>query len=94
VATVADYLASVTPGQRAEYERIRAIVRELVPDADETISYGLPTFTYRGKYLLYWGAFKNHMTLFPGTVKFTEAAPISPDAVRAMVLKRYAELTG
>jgi uncharacterized protein YdhG (YjbR/CyaY superfamily) len=64
--TVEDYLKNATPAQRAEYERIRRIVKRLVPNAEEVISYGIPTFKYKGKYVLYFGAFKGHMSLFPG----------------------------
>ena len=59
------YLSQATNDQRAEYERIRRIVAATVPTFEETISYGIPTFKYKGKYLLYFGAFKNHMSLFP-----------------------------
>jgi len=65
MATVNDYLTSITPEQRMHYERIKAVVLRLVPDAEETISYGMPTFKYREKPLLYFGAFKNHMSVFP-----------------------------
>ncbi len=66
MTTVDEYLSNITTSQKAEFERIRKIVREIVPEAEETISYGIPTFKYRGKFLLYFGAFKNHMSLFPG----------------------------
>lgn len=59
------YLSRATADQRAEYERIRGIVAATVPTFEEVISYGIPTFKYKGKYLLYFGAFKNHMSLFP-----------------------------
>lgn len=64
--TVDEYLVSITPVQKAEFERIRKIVKKAVPDTVEVISYGIPTFKYKGKFLLYFGAFKNHMSLFPG----------------------------
>ena len=35
-----------------------------VPDAVEAISYGLPTFKYRGKVLIHFGATKNHCALY------------------------------
>ncbi len=66
-ASVGAYLKDCTPDQKNEFERIRKIVKKLVPEAEEVISYGMPTFKYNGKYLLYWGAFKNHMSLFPGS---------------------------
>lgn len=65
--TVDEYLENASPAQRAEFERIRKIVKKLVPKAEETISYGIPTFKYKGKYLLYFGAFRNHMSVFPGS---------------------------
>ena len=66
------YLAALTPAQRAQFERIRRIVRSIVPDAEETISYRIPTFKHRGKYLIYFAAFKDHMSVYP-TVGAVEA---------------------
>lgn len=63
--TVTSYLENASLDQREEYERIRAIVATSVPEFEEMISYGLPTFKYKGKPLLYFGAFKNHMSIFP-----------------------------
>jgi uncharacterized protein YdhG (YjbR/CyaY superfamily) len=63
---VKEYLQNITPHQKAEYERIRKIVLSIAPDAKETISYGIPTFKYKDTYLIYFGAFKNHMSVFPG----------------------------
>ncbi len=65
--TIEEYLKNVTLAQKAEFARIRKIVKRTVPEVEETISYGIPTFKYKGKYLLYFGAFKNHMSLFPGS---------------------------
>src|SRR5687768_7626930 len=66
MATIDEYLKHVTPPQKTEFERIRKIVKSLVPESEETITYGIPTFKYKGKYLIYFGAFKNHMSIFPG----------------------------
>jgi uncharacterized protein YdhG (YjbR/CyaY superfamily) len=60
-----EYLENIAPAQRAEYERIRKIVKQLVPEMEETISYGIPTFKYKGKYVLYFAAFKTHMSVYP-----------------------------
>jgi uncharacterized protein YdhG (YjbR/CyaY superfamily) len=62
---VEHYLAQVEQPQRVELERIRSMVLSSVPDAIEGISYGMPGFKYKGVYLLGFGAFKNHMSLFP-----------------------------
>lgn len=60
-----NYLAKLEPEQRTELQRIRTFVKQHVPDATEGISYGLPAFKYKAKPLVYFGAFKNHMSLFP-----------------------------
>lgn len=65
--TIDEYLANVTPTQKAEFLRIRKIVNTTVKDVEEVISYGIPTFKHKSKYLLYFGAFKDHMSLFPGS---------------------------
>lgn len=62
-----DYLKNVKPSQKAELERVRKIIKQIVPEAEETISYGMPTFKYNKKYLIYFAAFKNHMSIFPAS---------------------------
>lgn len=62
---VQEYIANTTAEQQLEFKRIQTIMYGLVPDAKEVISYGIPTFKYKGKYLLYFGAFKSHMSVFP-----------------------------
>lgn len=65
--TLQEYVSSLTPAQKTEYERVKKIVHSVVPEGvEEMISYGIPTFKYNGTHLLYFGAFKNHMSLFPG----------------------------
>lgn len=65
--TIDDYFTNATPSQYHEYERIRRIVFTLVPDATETMNYGIPTFKYKGKNLIHYGYFKNHVSIFPGS---------------------------
>jgi len=59
------YLKGVDAEKRRFLEHIRSMVHELVPDAEEVISYGMPAFKLNKQPLLYFAAFKNHMSLFP-----------------------------
>ena len=59
------YIAGVEPNMRTELERIRALVKKTTPDAVESVSYGMPAYKYKGKPLIYYAAFKNHMSVFP-----------------------------
>jgi uncharacterized protein YdhG (YjbR/CyaY superfamily) len=64
-ATVDDYIAGFPPETRAVLEEIRALIRAEAPDADETISYAIPTFDLHGRHLCHFAAFKDHLSFFP-----------------------------
>lgn len=59
------YLAWVPEPARTTLRRLRETIRSVVPpETTETISYGLPTFKYKGS-LVCFGAFSDHCSLFP-----------------------------
>jgi len=63
--TVDEYLERVPQPARATLERIRAIIRSVVPaETTEVISYQIPTFRYKGALFAY-AAFAKHCSLFP-----------------------------
>jgi uncharacterized protein YdhG (YjbR/CyaY superfamily) len=61
---VDDFLAAVPEQARDTLEKIRETIRAAVPEAVETISYGVPTFKYQGRPLVSFGATKNHCALY------------------------------
>jgi uncharacterized protein YdhG (YjbR/CyaY superfamily) len=62
---VDEYLAGVPEPARGTLNKIRAAIRSAVPpEATEGISYGIPTFNYKGP-LVWFAAFSNHCSLFP-----------------------------
>ena len=62
---VDEYLAGVPEPARGTLNKIRAAIRSAVPpEATEAISYGIPTFKYKGP-LVWFAAFSNHCSLFP-----------------------------
>lgn len=61
------YLAGLPPGHRELLQRLREKVRALAPDAEETISYGMPTFKLNRKFLLSYAGWKNHCSIYPWT---------------------------
>lgn len=65
--TVEEYLSALDPACRAELERIRALVTQLVPDTVETLSYGMPTLKYRNRALVYFTASKKHLSFYPSS---------------------------
>ncbi|MCT2558131.1 YdeI/OmpD-associated family protein [Tsuneonella sp. YG55] len=54
------YIANAAPFARPILSHLRTLVHRLVPDAGETIKWGMPCFTYREKNLAGMAAFKAH----------------------------------
>jgi len=63
-----EYLAALSSEKRSALEKIRRAIRAAAPMAEECICYQLPSFRLNGKYLLSYGAAKNHCALYPGSV--------------------------
>lgn len=59
-----DYIAAAAAEAQPILRRIRAAVREAVPDAVETISYRMPALKVR-KVFFYFAAFKKHIGVYP-----------------------------
>lgn len=66
MSVIDEYLQNVPAPEQRELERIRTIIKQTVPEAEEVITYSMPGFKYKGKYLVSFAAFKNHLSLFPG----------------------------
>ena len=60
-----DYIAGYPKETQIILEQIRTTIKIAAPGAEETISYGIPTFTVGEKYLVYFAAYKNHIGLYP-----------------------------
>ena len=58
------YIASFTREVQKILEELRATIRNAAPEAEETISYGIPTFTLNGN-LVHFAAYKNHIGFYP-----------------------------
>ena len=70
-----EYVAGFPHDVQEILEKIRMTIRKAAPDAEETISYQIPTFTLKGHYLVYFAAFKKHIGFYPapiGNAEFKE----------------------
>jgi uncharacterized protein YdhG (YjbR/CyaY superfamily) len=83
-ASVDAYIAAFPPQVRAVLERLRATARKLLPDAQETISYGIPTYQRHGP-IVHFAAFKAHVGVYP---------PVRGDAALEKAVARYANDKG
>ena len=62
---VDDYLRHLEEPKRATLQRLRATILEIVPDAEQVISYGVPAFRVGGKTVAGFAAFKAHLSYLP-----------------------------
>lgn len=64
-AEVDRYLADLPEPKRSTLEDLRQAIAEVVPAAEEGISYGVPAFRLQGKVVAGFAAFKNHLSYLP-----------------------------
>ncbi|MHB1048634.1 MAG: iron chaperone [Bacteroidota bacterium] len=77
--TIDEYIAAFPANVQKKLKEIRSAIRTSAPDAEEKISYAIPTFTLNGN-LVHFAAFKNHVGFYP-----------TPDGIEAFkkVLSQY-----
>ena len=68
-----DYIASFPADVQKLLKQMRQIIAKAEPVATEKISYGMPSFRLHGRYLVYFGGFKNHVSFFPASSVATNA---------------------
>jgi uncharacterized protein YdhG (YjbR/CyaY superfamily) len=64
-AEIDAYLSALEEPKRATLEQLRRTILEVIPDAEQGISYGVPAFRLRGKVVAGFAAFKNHLSYLP-----------------------------
>ncbi|MFZ2522187.1 MAG: DUF1801 domain-containing protein [Minisyncoccia bacterium] len=65
VKNIEDYIRLQPKKVASKLKIIHGIVKKLVPDVEEKISYGMPAYKLSGKILIYFSAHKNHIGLYP-----------------------------
>lgn len=65
MSVIDEYLKKIEPARRKHLERIRKIAKQIIPDAEEVISYGMPTLKYKGKSFLGFNTHANHIGIYP-----------------------------
>jgi uncharacterized protein YdhG (YjbR/CyaY superfamily) len=64
-----DYLRGIEEPKQGTLEALRATILEVIPDAEQGISYGMPAFRLHGKTIAGFAAFKDHLSYLPHSGK-------------------------
>jgi uncharacterized protein YdhG (YjbR/CyaY superfamily) len=64
--TIDEYIKTFPNDIRKILEQVRQTIKKAAPDANEAISYQIPTFKLNGN-LVHFAAFKNHIGFYPGS---------------------------
>ncbi|MBE0639223.1 MAG: DUF1801 domain-containing protein [Bacteroidales bacterium] len=61
---VEQYISAFPPEVSTLLEQIRSIIKKAAPDAVEGIAYGMPAYKLKGRPLVYFAGFKNHIGFY------------------------------
>jgi uncharacterized protein YdhG (YjbR/CyaY superfamily) len=67
--TIDEYVKTFPRDVQTILEKMRKTIKKAAPEANETISYRMPTFKLKGSVLVYFAAFRRHIGLFPPAPK-------------------------
>ena len=71
--SVDEYIAAQPAVVQRILQRVRATIRRAVPEAQETISYNMPTYRLSGDRLLYFAVWKQHYAIYAATAQVLAA---------------------
>lgn len=60
-----EYISQQNEAIRPRLSRIRETIRAAIPDADERLSWKMPTY-WKGRNIIHFAAGKNHIGIYPG----------------------------
>lgn len=88
-ASVEEYLARLPETSRTALEQVRAALRSVLPQAQESISYQMPTLRIGGEVVLHYAGWSRHFSLYPASeaIRAEVAADPAPHEVRGSTLR-------
>jgi len=60
-----EYLQQVPDASKPLLRALRALIKSIVPEAEETLSYGIGGFKFNNSFFIYYSGNKQHIGLYP-----------------------------
>jgi uncharacterized protein YdhG (YjbR/CyaY superfamily) len=70
-----DYLSKAPTQTLDILKKLRSMVKKMVPEAEEAMSYQIPTFKVNGKNFIHFAGFENHVGVYPGPSDINDEIP-------------------
>jgi uncharacterized protein YdhG (YjbR/CyaY superfamily) len=71
--TIAEYIADFPRPVQLVLKRVRSSIRKALPQGDESISYGIPTYKLNGRPVIYFAGFRRHYSIYPANARLVAA---------------------
>jgi uncharacterized protein YdhG (YjbR/CyaY superfamily) len=101
------YIAAAPRAAQPLLRQLRAVIKEAAPQAEERISYKMPSYQFHGR-LMYFAVFKDHIGLYPagyaekykelrkymsgkGTLRFPLDQPLPASLITKLIKQRVKE---
>ena len=62
-----EYIMGFPEDLALKREKLRQTIKKAAPGSTEAISYAIPTFNMKGKNLVHFAGYKNHIGFYPGS---------------------------
>ncbi len=73
--TIDGYIKSFPANIQTILEKVRTTMKAEIPEGEEKISYGIPTFQLKGRSLIFFAGYKKHISIYPTNETLEQAIP-------------------
>ena len=72
---VDEYISNFPEATQAILEKVRQTIQGVLPEAEERISYGIPTYTTKAGNIIHFGGYPKHIGFYPGALGVSTFKP-------------------
>jgi uncharacterized protein YdhG (YjbR/CyaY superfamily) len=62
-SSVDQYISSFSPEIQDKLKAVRRTIQKVIPAAEELISYNIPAYKLEGRWIIYFSAYTNHLSI-------------------------------